>query len=148
MARLKDFKGIEGQDFFEADPGFQVLLKRLLPEEEVSPVFDSLSKCARLVSGPWNELTREASRSENLPRIVKFDRVGQPVEQIDFGPLTRRLRREVAEFGVLTSSRSEIHKFATVYLLAHNGEGSLNCGLSCTDGLVRAIQARGSEFLR
>ena len=35
-----------------------------------------------------------------------------------------------------------------VYLLAHNGEASVNCGFSCTDGLIRALEARGSEFLR
>src|ERR1700733_3952261 len=90
----------------------------------------------------------EGSRRENLPRILKSDRVGNPVERVDFGDVTRRLRREVAEFGVLTRSRSEVHKFATVYLLCHNGEGSLSCGLSCTDGLIRAIEAKGNAFLR
>ena len=148
MPRLRDFQGIEGQDFFEMDLGFQSLLKDLLPEEEHSPVFNSLHHCARLVAGRWNDLAREASTREHLPRIVKFDRVGGPVEQVDFGSLTRHLRREVAEFGVLTDVRSEVHKFAMVYLLAHNGEASVNCGLSCTDGLIRAVEARGSEFLR
>ena len=148
MTRLRDFQGIEGQDFFEMDLGFQSLLKDLLPEEEHSPVFNSLHHCARLVAGRWNDLAREASTRDHLPRIVKFDRVGAPVEQVDFGSLTRHLRREVAEFGVLTDVRSEVHKFAMVYLLAHNGEASLNCGLSCTDGLIRAVEARGSEFLR
>jgi len=148
MARLRDFQGIEGQDFFEMDLGFQSLLKDLLPEEEHSPVFNSLHHCARLVAGRWNDLAREASTREHLPRIVKFDRVGGPVEQVDFGSLTRHLRREVAEFGVLTDVRSEVHKFAMVYVLAHNGEASVNCGLSCTDGLIRAVEARGSEFLR
>lgn len=148
MPRLKDFQGIEGQDFFEMDVGFQTLLKDLIPEEEHSPVFNSLHHCARLVAGRWNDLAREASRPEQLPKIVKFDRVGGLVEQVDFGPLTRHLRREVAEFGVLTDVRSEVHKFAMVYLLAHNGEGSVNCGLSCTDGLIRAVEARGSAFLR
>ncbi len=148
MPRLRDFQGIEGQDFFEIDRGFQSLLKELLTEEEAEPVFNSLHHCARLVAGRWNDLAREASRFEHRPRIVKFDRVGVPVEQVDLGPLTRHLRREVAEFGVLTDARSEVHKFAMVYLLAHNGEASLNCGLSCTDGLIRAIEACGSEFLR
>lgn len=148
MPRLRDFQGIEGEDFFEMDLGFQALLKDLLPEEELSPVFNSLHHCARLVAGRWNDLAREASRPEHLPRIVKFDRVGMPVERVDFGSLTRHLRREVAEFGVLTDARSEVHKFAMVYLLAHNGEASVNCGLSCTDGLIRAVEARGSEFLR
>ena len=148
MPRLRDFQGIEGQDFFEMDLGFQSVLKDLLPEEEHAPVFNSLHHCARLVAGRWNNLAREASTREHLPKVVKFDRVGGPVEQVDFGSLTRHLRREVAEFGVLTEARNEVHKFAMVYLLAHNGEASVNCGLSCTDGLIRAIEARGSEFLR
>lgn len=148
MPRLKDFQGIEGQDFFEMDLGFQSLLKDLIPEDQRLPVFQSLHSCARMVAGRWNDLAREASTRDHLPRIVKFDRVGGPVEQVDFGSLTRHLRREVAEFGVLTDARSEIHKFAMVYLLAHNGEASVNCGLSCTDGLIRAVEARGSEFLR
>lgn len=148
MPRLREFQGIEGQDFFELDRGFQALLKDLLPEEELPLVFNSLHHFARLVAGRWSELAREASRPEHLPKIVKYDRVGNPIEGVDFGSLTRHLRREVAEFGILTDVRSELHKFALVYYSAHNGEASLNCGLSCTDGLIRAVEARGSEFLR
>ncbi|HJZ67762.1 MAG TPA: acyl-CoA dehydrogenase family protein [Blastocatellia bacterium] len=148
MARLKDFQGIEGQDFFEMDRGFQTLLSDLLPQDEVLPVFNSLHHCARLVAGRWNDLAIEASRPERLPKIVKYDRAGNPIERVDFGALTRHLRREVAEFGVLSDVRGELHKFGLVYLLAHNGEASVNCGLSCTDGLIRAIEAKGSESLR
>ena len=148
MARLEDFRGIEGTNFFEQDKGFQTIIGSLLPEEERGPVFASLRECGGLVAGRWDDLAREASRNENLPRIVKLDRVGRAVEKIDFGPLTRQLRREVAEFGVLTRPQSELHKFALIYLLAHNGEASVMCGMSCTDGLMRAIEARGSEFLR
>ncbi|MEN3333240.1 MAG: hypothetical protein V7641_2605 [Blastocatellia bacterium] len=148
MARLEDFKGIEGVDFFAEDRGLQVLLGDLLKEEDRATVFASLHECATLVSGHWNELAREANRAENLPRIVKYDRAGNPTEEIDFGPFTRQLRREAAEFGILKEGRSNLHLFALVYLLAHNGEAGLNCGLSCTDGLIRVIEARGSEFLR
>src|ERR1044071_5379459 len=122
MARLKDFQGIEGADFFEQDRGLQLLLTGLLPEQDRAEVFASLHDCARLVAGRWNELAREASRTENLPRIIKYDRAGRSVERIDFGPLTQKLRREVAEFGVLTRAESNLHRFAIVYLLAHNGE--------------------------
>src|SRR2546423_3460363 len=148
MARLEDFKGIEGTDFFAEDRGLQVLLGDLLKAEERETVSASLHECARLVSGPWNELACEANRPENLPRIMKYDRAGNPTEQIDFGPFTRQLRREAAEFGILKEDRSNVHLFALVYLLAHNGEGGLNCGLSCTDGLIRVIEAHGSAFLR
>src|SRR5205085_4573381 len=130
------------------DRGLQVLLGDLLKEEERAAVFASLRECAGLVSGRWNELAREANRAENLPRIVKYDRTGNPTERIDFGPHTRQLRREAAEFGILKEGRSNVHLFALVYLLAHNGEAGLNCGLSCTDGLLRVIEAHGSAFLR
>jgi len=148
MARMQEFTGIEGTDFFAADRGLQTVLADLLTAEERAEVFSSLHDCGQLVAGRWNELACEASRAENLPRIAKYDRVGNPIEKIDFCPQTRALRREIAEFGVLTRAQSNTHRFAIVYLLAHNGEGSVNCGLSCTDGLVRAVQARGSAFLR
>jgi alkylation response protein AidB-like acyl-CoA dehydrogenase len=148
MGRLREFRGIEGTDFFEQDRGLELLLGDLLPEESRSQVFSSLHECARLVAGRWNELAVEAGRAENLPKIIKYDRAGRRVEQVDFSPFTRQLRSEVAEFGVLTRAQNNLHKFALVYLLAHNGEGSLTCGLSCTDGLIRAVEARGSESLR
>ena len=148
MTRLREFRGIEGADFFEQDRGLKTLLGDLLPNESRSQIFSSLHECAALVSGRWNELSCEVGRAENLPKIIKYDRVGRRVEQVDFSPLTRQLRREVAEFGVLTRTRNNLHKFALVYLLAHNGEASLTCGLSCTDGLIRAVEARGSDFLR
>jgi alkylation response protein AidB-like acyl-CoA dehydrogenase len=148
MGRLKDFQGIEGTDFFEQDRGLQLLLADLMAEPLRAEVFASLHDCAQHVSGRWNEMACEASRAENLPRILKYDRAGHPRERVDFGPLTRQLRREVAEFGVLTRASSNLHRFAIVYLLAHNGEAGVNCGLSCTDGLIRAVEARGSDFLR
>ena len=148
MAPLNDYRGIEGLDFFEQDRGFQLILSSILPTSQKEAIFASLHECGKLVGGRWNDLATEGSRRENLPRILKTDRVGNPVERVDFGDATRRLRREVAEFGVLTRSKSEVHKFATVYLLCQNGEGSLSCGLSCTDGLIRAIEAKGSDFLR
>ena len=146
--RFRDFQGLEGSDFFTEDRGFQTVLEELLTEQQRETIFDSLHQCARLVSGPWDELAREASRSENLPRIVKYDRTGNPVERVEFGALTRRLRKEVVEFGLFTRTSSDLHRFAIIYYLAHNGEGSLTCGISCTDGLIRAIEAKGSDFLR
>jgi alkylation response protein AidB-like acyl-CoA dehydrogenase len=79
---------------------------------------------------------------------VKHDRLANAVEQVDFGPYTRQLRREVAQFGVLTKTKSELHKFSLIYYLGHLGEGSVTCGMSCTDGAIRAIEARGSQLLR
>lgn len=148
MAHLKDFRGIEDSDFFEHDRGFQTLLADLLTEDEQTQIFPSLHECAKLAAGRWNRLAVDASRNENLPKIIKVDRAGNAEERIDFGPYTPQLRREAAEFGLFTKARNELHKFAMIYYSAHNGEASINCGISCTDGLIRSIEAKGSEFLQ
>jgi hypothetical protein len=148
MARLRDFEGIEGQDFFAQDRGLRMVLHDLLPGEGAEEIFDSLHDCGRRVAGEWNTLAIEGDRPENLPRLIKEDRVGNPVERVELGPFTRRLRREVAELGVLTKARNELQRFAMVYFLAHNGEASLMCPISCTDGLLRVLDAKGSRALR
>ncbi len=148
MSRLKAFIGIEGTNFFDADPGLQRLLAALLPRAERDDVFASLRACAARVSTEWHTLAVEGSRAEQLPRIVREDRVGNPVERVEFGPYTRQLRREVAEFGVLTRARGDLHRFAMVYLVAHNGEASLTCPIACTDGLLRLLHGAAAEGLR
>jgi acyl-CoA dehydrogenase len=147
MAQLKDFEGIEGTNFFEQDHGFKTLLADLLPADDRPAVLSSLAECGRLAAGRWNELARDASMPEQAPRIVKRDRVGNPVERVDFGPLTAQLRYEVADFGVLSPARTDLQRFGMIYLIAHNGEASLTCPISCTDGLIRSIEAQGSNLL-
>ena len=148
MAQLQEFRGVEGTDFFAQDRGFQRLLADLLPADDQGDIFAMLHACASLAAGPWDRLAKEASRAENLPRLIKYDRVGNPIEQVDFGEHTRQLRRQTADFGLFTKAVSNLHKFAMIYYSAHNGEASINCGVSCTDGLIRAIEAKGSIFLR
>ncbi len=147
MARLKQLTGIEGTDFFAHDRGLQLLLSQLLPPAGREAVFDSLHDCALRVSGRWNTLAIEGSRPEQLPRLVTEDRVGNPIERVLLSPYVRQLRREVAEIGVLTRAQNELHRFSMVYLLGHNGEASLMCGMACTDGLLRVVEAKGSADL-
>lgn len=148
MTELKNFCGIENTNFFEADKEFQSLLEELLSHDLKEDIFASLNECGSLVAGRWNDLANLANRRENEPRIVKFDRTGNAVEKIDFGLPVSELRKEVAEFGLFTKSKNLVHKFAQIYLLAHNGESSLTCPISCTDGLVAALEAKGSQGLK
>ncbi|MDQ3586078.1 MAG: acyl-CoA dehydrogenase family protein [Acidobacteriota bacterium] len=148
MSHLKNFRGVEGTNFFEQDRGLRMLLDELLPRAVAEEVYSSLARCGSLVGGRWHELACAGNRAEHLPRIIKYDRAGNPIERVDMGLPVAQLRREVAEFGLLTAPRSHLHKFALVYLLAHNGEASLACPISCTDGLIQVLEAKGAEDLR
>lgn len=148
MTELKNFRGIEGTNFFEEDKVFQSLLKELLPSDFNEEIFASLNDWGSLVAGRWNDLANLANKRENEPRIVKFDRTGNAVEKIDFSLPVAQMRKEVAEFGVFIKSKNHLHKFALIYLLAHNGESSLTCPISCTDGLIEALKAKGSQELK
>jgi acyl-CoA dehydrogenase len=145
---LKEFQGIEETNFFRQDPGLASILGTLLPPAQRDAVFSQLDQFGSLVAGRWNDLAREGADASDVPKILKYDRVGNRLERVDLGSATRQLRREVAESGLLTRDRSDLHRFAMVYLLAHNGEASLTCPISCTDGLIRAVESRGSDFLR
>ena len=148
MTELKNFRGIENTNFFELDRGFQLLMRDLLPTQKIDDAFASLVECGALAACRWNELANQANRAEHAPRIIKFNRTGERIEKIDFGLPVDQLRREAAEFGVLTKAKNQAHKFALVYLLAHNGESSLTCPISCTDGLIAATGAKGSNQLK
>lgn len=95
----------------------------------------------------WNELANEAARPEKLPRLEKYDRAGNPREKIILPLETQLIRRDVVESGIFINE-SEIEKFAKVYLLATLGESGVTCPLACTDGLIRVLEALGSDDLK
>lgn len=148
LTELKNFRGIEDTNFYKEDKGFQSLLEELLPFDLKEEIFSSLNDCGTLTAGRWNDLANLANRRENEPQIIRFDRTGNAIGKIDFGLPVAQMRKEVAEFGVFTNSKNHLHKFALIYLLAHNGESCLTCPISCTDGLIEVLKARGSQELK
>jgi acyl-CoA dehydrogenase len=134
--------------FFDQDPGLVRMVELFAPAADREAILADLCEFGALAAGRWNDLACEAAASLDAPRILKYDRAGNPLERVELGPVTLQLRREVARSGILTRTKSEFHRFALVYLLAHNGEASLTCPISCTDGLIRAVEAKGSDWLR
>ncbi|GEM_PF-920538 len=146
MQTLKDFKGIESCNFFEQDKGFHELLHFLKGASEADRLSSILRNWGTKLKG-WNELANEAARPEKLPRVEKYDRVGNRIEEIVLPLETRTFRKEVVESGIF-ESQNEIEKFSKIYLLAHLGEAGVTCPLACTDGLIRVLEAQGSDFLK
>lgn len=136
-----------GGDFLQADEGFRKLLKDLAPASGWGRLEDVLSGFSAKVSGRWNALAEEAANDYQGPKLESFDRVGNPIDRVWLPPPVRQIRREVVEAGIFEND-SQLEQFAKVALLSHLGEASVTCPLSCTEGLIRSIEAVGSEFLK
>lgn len=146
-SELSRMRPLRGQNFYEADPGFHELLDACLSNESRIPIHDTLVTFADKVSDRWDALAESAALDYDGPRIEAHDKVGNPLEQVWLPPPVRTLRCEVVEAGIF-ENRSQVEQFAKVYLLAHLGETSVTCPLACTEGLIRAIRAVGSDFLK
>lgn len=146
MQSLRDYKSLAVQDLISNDVGLKKNLSYILGVQKSDQVLGVLKSWEEKLP-KWDELAIEAARPEKLPRFKKYDHVGNAVEKIILPLETQTIRREVVESGIFCNE-SEVEKFAKIYLLAHLGESGITCPLACTDGLIRVLDALGSEFLK
>lgn len=90
-------------------------------------------------------------RPHNHPRLDAWDGIGQRSESIEFHPSYHTAGRPAYEAGLLALSAAPGHavqQSALFYLLTQAGEMGHACPIVCTLGLIRALQARGSDELK
>lgn len=90
-------------------------------------------------------------RPHNHPRLDAWDGIGQRTEAIEFHPSYHAAGRPAYEAGLLALSAEPGHavqQSALFYLLTQAGEMGHACPIVCTLGLIRALQARGSDALK
>lgn len=146
MKTLKEFENKVSENLFSADVGFQNQLKSIIGAKEAARLGEILSLWEKNLP-TWNRLADEAARPEKLPRVEKYDRVGNRVEKIVLPMETRTIRTQVVEEGLWTSP-TEVEKFSKVYLLAQLGESGVTCPVACTDGLIRVMKALAPDELK
>ena len=146
MSELKGFQNKVSESLFSADKSFQQFILYYTGAGEAERLSAVLSDWEQKVAY-WNSLADEAGRPEKLPRLEKYDRVGNPFEKVSLPLETRAIRHQVVAEGIF-HNRSELEKFSKIYMLAQMGESGVTCPLACTDGLIRVLEAEGSEFLK
>lgn len=90
-------------------------------------------------------------RPHNHPRLDAWDGIGQRTESIEFHPSYHTAGRPAYQAGLLALSAEPGHavqQSALFYLLTQAGEMGHACPIVCTLGLIRALQARGSDALK
>ena len=123
----------------DADVHFLHLLDRY-GRRAASP---GLRAFGALVSTKLDTMARTTNRDENLPRLRRFDGLGNRVEAITFHPDYHAMGRDVYATGLVGLYDKPGREFETlsfVYLLGQDGEAGHACPLACTAGLAKILR--------
>jgi len=133
-------------DYLQADTNIQRVLQMHMGEE-YSHHRRVLSKAASVSAGRMDNLAINSSRDENLPRLNRFNNIGERTEEVIFHPDYHELGACVWGTGVLAvleQPGNELLSGALSYFIAHNGEAGHACPVACTAGLIKLLQQVGS----
>ena len=133
-------------NYLQADLNIQRVLRLYLGNAyaEHEPM---LSQAASLAATRMDRLAIDSNRDENLPRLERFDAIGERREDIVFHPAYHELGACVWGTGVLSVLRepgNEVLSGALTYFITHNGEAGHACPVACTAGLIKLLQQVGS----
>ncbi|MBZ0273459.1 acyl-CoA dehydrogenase family protein [bacterium] len=135
-------------DFYESNP----LLKRILARFHGGDIDENaFSEFGRLVAGPINLVASENDRAPHLPHVERFDGLGTRIEEIVFSPLYHAAGKPAYDAGIISCLAEPGNiwfQSVLFYLLGHAGEMGHLCPITCTSGMVRALQQKGSAELK
>jgi acyl-CoA dehydrogenase len=136
-------------NFFTCDAN----LRRVLPlyDPGYAGYEAELAAFGRAVATVIDPAAAINDRPHNHPRLDGWDGIGQRTEGIEFHPSYHDAGRPAYQAGLLALSAEPGHavqQSALFYLLTQAGEMGHACPIVCTLGLIRALQARGSDELK
>jgi acyl-CoA dehydrogenase len=147
-ALLEDWEAAKPANFYLAQPLLERLVRRW---SEGRSDLAALERFGALCAGAIDAAARENDRLGNHPRLERYDGIGVRTEAVVFHPSYHEAGRHVWKAGLvscLAEPGSVVHQSALAYLLAHDGEMGHLCPVTCTSGLVRALQKKGSPELQ
>jgi len=138
-------------NFYADDAYLRLALRRRLEPDGLARAEAVLSQAGADAAGPINRAAFELDRPERLPRLERWNRVGDRTEEVVFDPAYHEIGRLVWRSGILSVLGEPGHvtlHAALFYLFGLNGEVPHLCPVSCTAGLIKAIQRSGSDWMR
>lgn len=138
------------ENFYTRDPALDLALRRHSPELHAAHV-EGLRELGQTVATQVEEDAFTACDDPNIPRLARWDGLGNRTEEIELHPAYIRMGR--VAWGARTIADyeepgRELVQMARFFLLAFQGEAPHLCPLTCTAGLVKALQLKGDEELQ
>jgi len=135
------------RNYLDSDSNLQRVLQMYLGEGYHAN-WPMLHRAGAMSATQIDELTRRSNEDDALPKLERFDNVGQRQEDVVFHPSYYDLGALIwstAVVAVLEKPGNEVLSAALAYMLSHNGEAGHICPVACTAGLVKLLQATGTD---
>lgn len=156
MIDYSKFDTAIGLNWYETDPNLQLLMRRLIPPSDFKWCETWLKKWGALCGGPIAE--RAEITDKNPPRLVKFDRNGEEINEVVHHSSALETKRDLwnAGFNGLPWSPEarELGKpvpaalmLAFSYLLSQAETGML-CSIGMTDGVADLVEKYGDDRVK
>ncbi|HSE91806.1 MAG TPA: acyl-CoA dehydrogenase family protein [Methylomirabilota bacterium] len=148
---LRRWEDGKPRNYWDDDVHLRAALAWRLGRARLSAVEAALRQAGADSAGPVGALCRELDRPEHLPRLERWDAIGERTEDVAFHPDHHEIGRFVWRSGVLAVLREPgrvTEHVALSYLWALNGEAAHLCSIACTAGLIKAVQRAGTDWMR
>jgi acyl-CoA dehydrogenase len=149
--RLEDWLAAQPDNFFTADRNLQRTLAFHWGAVEYGRHAPRLYRFGREAATVVDGAAQISNLDANLPRLERFDPLGNRLEEVVFHPSYHEAGRAIYGSGMMSvyaEPAQNLLSLALFYISSFNGEAGHNCPIACTAGLIKLLQAVGSPELQ
>jgi acyl-CoA dehydrogenase len=147
-AALLAWERAQPDNFYDSDANLRRLLEFYWGAEKLRTREPNLSRFGQELATAVDAAVRRANLNENLPRLDRFNSVGERTEDVDYTADHHVAGRAIYGSGVIAcyaEPQSNLHALALHYLSSYNGEAGHNCPVACTAGVVKVLERHGGD---
>lgn len=156
MAQARNIPIYRPRNYWEEDPLFQKLIRRLLPPPEWAWAEAYFQKMGGLSAQTITPQAAAADRSR--PRHIPYDTQGNRIDQIEYDESYLSMARATYSFGIIGLGQSPdfqkpgrcygpLLKFGLGYLFSQSGS-VLYCPICMTDGTLQVLRKHASPQMQ
>ena len=126
-------------NYYTDDPFIQKVV-RLYGGYDWEEVDRAARQISHKASYRWRDMAEKIALPENRPCLVNFDGHNHRIDRIVRPAETEIMEREVFSEGIFSDKTLPWTRLIKMYLMYQNGEASVSCPLTCTEGLVKLLE--------
>lgn len=149
--QLADWEQAQPENFYTSDQHLRRLLEFYWGAEKLHAHEPRLTNFGGDAATSVDAAVRRDNETHNLPRLERFNAVGERVEEVIHSAdhhLAGRYIYGSGAMAVYAEPGNNVLAQALFYLSSYNGEAGHNCPLACTAGVIKILQNVASPELK